>query len=38
MTVDPDTYVALGFLAATITVTLGLFGYITVKQWRKRTR
>ena len=35
MHVDTDAYIALGFLAATVIITLGLFGFVLTRKMRR---
>ncbi len=38
MNVEPDTYIALGYLGATVAVALVLFGFLLVKRYRGGNR
>ncbi len=36
MHLDSDTYIALGYLGAVLLVTVGVFGFLLVKRFRRR--
>lgn len=35
MHVDTDAYIAIGFLIATVIITIGLFGFVITRKMRK---